>query len=95
MANETLDLADELVLQPKGDPVQIAKLQIEARRWLAGKNNPRYDTQRAGVAVQVNVGGLHLTALKAAPAAVVHEQQPMIDVEYSPVQEEGSLADLL
>lgn len=96
MASETIDLADELAISPKNDPVQVAKLQIEARRWLAGKNNARYDTQRAGVAVQVNVGALHLQALKATAAVALEAQpEPLADVEYAEVEEVGSLADLL
>lgn len=98
MASDTIDLADELVLLPKADPVQVAKLQIEARRWLAGKNNARYDTQRAGVAVQVNVGALHLQALKAVAAPVQQEALPVLDAEYAEVGMDGealTLDDLL
>lgn len=61
LAEEALSLADGV---PE-DAMAIRKVQtqVDVRKWLAGVNDPeRYGTQKA--AVQVNIGSLHLDALR-------------------------------
>jgi hypothetical protein len=106
MSSEVLDIADELVLVPKVDPIRVAQLQMEARKWLAGKRNAMFADSKANIGVQVNVNALHLQALKATAlpvlgnegaAALGVEASPIVDVDYAEVGESGglSLADLL
>ncbi len=63
LAAETLEIADTVGEQP--GEIAKAKLRTDVRRWLAGKWDPsRYGEQR-GVQVQVNVGDMHLTAVRS------------------------------
>lgn len=66
LMDETLAIADEV--EPERDQIQKAKLRIETRQALARADDPeRYAPERsAGVTVNVNVGELHLDALRAA-----------------------------
>ena len=91
MAADTLDIADELATagyDPKeANPVQVAKLRIESRQWLASK----YDRRRFGsdalakteVHVQLSVNDLHLQAVRELDAAdaarvIEHESAPAL-----------------
>lgn len=60
MAETTLELADTGSVAD----VPKTKLQIEARRWLAGKLNPAEFGEVKGPQVQVSIGELHLDALR-------------------------------
>jgi hypothetical protein len=70
LAEESKEIAD--AAQPETE--RVARLQIDTRRWLAGKwDRPGYGEQAAS-AVQVDVRVLHLDALRRrqaeTPAAV-------------------------
>lgn len=98
MSSEVLDLADELVLIPKVDPIRVAQLQMDARKWLAGKRNAQFADSKAAIGVQVNVGALHLQALKAVAAPVERVGADVVDAVFAPVVESGealTLDDLL
>lgn len=83
MASETVDIADELELQGilLADPVRVATARITTRQWLAGKRNREEFGDAKGVAVQVNVNGLHLQAVRQLSQAV---DVQVIDVEPEP-----------
>lgn len=68
LATETLAIADDVLGEVARD-----RLRVDARRWLAGRWDPARFADRAGVAVQVNLGDLHLTAVKASAEALTHE----------------------
>jgi hypothetical protein len=67
LADETLEIADD------ADPqtAQVAKLRIEARRWLAAKINPEAYGDKAGPTVNVSLGDMALDSLRKRPASVV------------------------
>jgi len=67
LAAETLTIADEA----EPDQVQKAKLRTDVRRWLAGKWDPAKYGENKGVQVQLNIGDMHLTALKSARADTI------------------------
>lgn len=99
MASETLDIADELSALPTADPVRVATARISSRQWLvARRNREEFGDAKPGVAVQVNVSGLHLTALREPPALAVATAEPLpapLDAEPSAEAEPLSLNDLL
>lgn len=69
LAEDSLTIADN-VRGIDAAEVQAARLKIDARRFLAGVwDRERYGEQR-GAAVTVNIGSLHLDALRQAQAAL-------------------------
>ena len=72
LAAETLTIADEA----EPDQVQKAKLRTDVRRWLAGKWDPTRYGENKGVNVQVNVGDLHLSALRSSNVIEVVDVTP-------------------
>lgn len=75
MASDTVDIADKLELNVMADPVRVAQARIGTRQWLASRRNREAFGEQAKVAVQVNVGNLHLTALQHS------RQTPAIGVD--------------
>jgi hypothetical protein len=70
LAEETLSIADEAQHAVSAHEVAAAKLRIETRRHLAGVwNRDQYGEQK-GPQVQVNIGALHLDALRQAASVV-------------------------
>lgn len=69
MMSETVDIADELQLAVLADPVRVAQVRIQTRQKLASVRDRDQFGDRPTTAVQVNINGLHLMALKAATAA--------------------------
>ena len=67
LADETLSIADEAEPQT----AQVAKLRIEARKWLAGKMNPAVYGEKAGATVNLNLGDMALESLRKRPTSVV------------------------
>jgi len=63
LAVETLGIAD----RESGD-VQRDRLRVDVRKWLAGKWAPEVYSERLGPNVQVNLGTLHLDALRSVNA---------------------------
>lgn len=59
-ADQAITIADTADAQN----VQVAKLRIETRRWLASRMDPEQYGERPTTAVQVNIGALHLDSLR-------------------------------
>lgn len=70
LAEETLSIADGAT----AEDVQVAKLRIDTRRWIAGIWSPAVYSPQQRAAVEINIGSLHLDALRQVNA------QPIIDV---------------
>jgi transposase-like protein len=59
LAEQTVDIADNATMADE----RVARLQIDSRKWLASKLSPgEYGEQKA--AVNINIGDMHLLALK-------------------------------
>ena len=67
LADETLQIADEAEPQT----AQVAKLRIEARKWLAGKMNPAVYGEKAGTTVNLSLGDMALDTLRRRSTSVV------------------------
>jgi hypothetical protein len=95
LVEETVQLADELEGHELVDPIQVVKLQSANRQWLAARINRAEFGDAPKVALQVNVGDMHLTALRAkalpAPEPAALPAPDVVDIEPLPV----GLADLL
>lgn len=66
LAEEALQIADGLAddIRTK-EQIAIAKERIDVRKWLASVNHPdRYQQNKAGPTVTININQLHLDALK-------------------------------
>lgn len=77
MAEEAMEIVDGPIPATPAEAQQM-KLRVELRQWLAAVDTARY--RRAnGASVQVNIGALHLDALRWQPPT---QQQ----IEASPVE---------
>lgn len=65
-ADAALQIADEVPADPNA--INKAKLRIETRKWLAGIDDPEGYGPK-GQKVEVNIGTLHLDALRKANRA--------------------------
>lgn len=61
-ADDILTIADEVEEEP--DAIAKANLRINARKWLAAVSDPERFSKQSQHKVVVNVGSLHLTAVK-------------------------------
>ena len=61
LADETIKIADSCI---DTADAQIAKVRIDARRWIAGKVDPERYGEKQGPSVQINLQSEHLQALK-------------------------------
>lgn len=67
LADEALQIADGLADAdaPTRETIAIAKERIDVRKWLATVNHPdRYQVNKLGPVVTININQLHLEALK-------------------------------
>ena len=67
LADEALQIADSLadLDAPTKEGIAIAKERIDVRKWLATVNHPdRYQQNKNGPTVTININQLHLDALK-------------------------------
>lgn len=66
LADEALDIADGMadVAGITREQVAVAKERIDVRKWLAAVNSPDKFRQNNSPTVTVNIGQLHLEALK-------------------------------
>lgn len=67
LAEEALQIADGLADADEvtREQIAVAKERIDVRKWLATVNHPdRYQTNKSGPAVVLNINQLHLDALK-------------------------------
>lgn len=81
--DEVKDIADNVA--ESRDAIAKAKLQIDSRLSLAAVFNPDRFGKRADTSIQVNIGQLHLDALRQR---AVTEALPVIDVPALPPGEE-------
>ena len=70
LAEEALDIADQ-VDETSNSGVNKARLQVDTRKWLAGKLDPESYGDTSKTQVNINMGDLHLQALKHLKAEVV------------------------
>ena len=77
LAAEVLEIADAAT----PETVNVARLQMDGRKWVAAKWNPAAYGEQKGPSVVINVGDLHLRALK----------QPSITIESTPVDQSVTL----
>lgn len=76
LADEALHIADALA-DADGvtrEQIAVAKERIDVRKWLATVNHPdRYQQNRAGPTITLNINALHLDALRKTRTGVVIE----------------------
>ena len=60
-ADEALQIADGT--PPDPNEINLSKMRIETRKWLAGIDNPE-EYGSKGTKVEINIGTLHLDALR-------------------------------
>ena len=60
-ADDALKIADDVPEEPNA--INKAKIRIDARKWLAGIDDPERYGQKAAQ-VNISIGGLHLDALR-------------------------------
>lgn len=60
LLDQTIPIADSAT----PDDVQVAKLRIDARRYVAGVFDPSTREQKGGVNISISAGHLHLDALR-------------------------------
>jgi transposase-like protein len=87
LAAETLTIADEVEQDPVA--IQKAKLRADTRKWLASKWNAAQYGDSKGVQVNVNLGQLHLEAVKRVKP-VNGNDMITIDTNAAPHTEAGS-----
>jgi hypothetical protein len=63
LAEETLMIADDENLTP--EEVNIARLRIDTRKWIASRQNPEEWGDRKGPEVNIDIGGMYLEAVEA------------------------------
>lgn len=69
IVDEALELADRLSLGATSEMVQATKLQVETRKWLAGKQDSEtYGDKQASAGIVLNVAELHLRAVRETRA---------------------------
>lgn len=73
LADEALQIADSLAddVEVTREQIAVAKERIDVRKWLATVNHPdRYQQNRNGPTVVLNINQLHLDALRKTRAGV-------------------------
>lgn len=73
LADEALGIADALADDPEvtREQIAVAKERIDVRKWLATVNHPdRYQQNKSGPTVVLNINQLHLDALRKTRAGV-------------------------
>ena len=80
LARETLTIADDV--EERNDAVAKARLRIDTRKWISGAwDRETYGQAAPATNVQVNLGQLHLEALRAAG-------RPLIEGSATPSEED-------
>ena len=79
LAEESLTIAD--TVEERNEAVAKARLRIDTRKWISGAwDRETYGTQAPSTNVQVNLGQLHLDALRQQdPAPIEGEARPAED----------------
>lgn len=73
LADDTLNIMDDLTEKEglTSADVQLAKERVNTRKWLAAMNNPERFAEKKQPDVVVNIGELHLGALKKLRAEMI------------------------
>ena len=80
LAGETLEIADEADADHPGE-WQKAKLRIQARTWVAERwGRQTYGAPSAQANVTINLGSMHLDALRSRTVGPAEEPAGIIDV---------------
>ena len=70
LAQESLTIAD--TAEERNEAIAKARLRIDTRKWISGAwDREQYGTQAPSTNVQVNLGQLHIEALRAASRAPI------------------------
>jgi hypothetical protein len=80
LADEALQIADSLAddVEVTREQIAVAKERIDVRKWLATVNHPdRYQQNRNGPTVVLNINQLHLDALRKTHAGVTIDATAM------------------
>ena len=79
LAQESLTIADSA--EERNEAIAKARLRIDTRKWISGAwDRETYGTQAPSTNVQVNLGQLHLDALRQQdPAPIEGEARPAED----------------
>lgn len=78
IAEELVQIADDTQGTDSAVEVMSAKLRVDVRKWLASMNNPeRFADKRGQVNLQVNIGSLHLDAMRRRS---IETAPPMRDI---------------
>ena len=79
LAEESLTIAD--TAEERNEAIAKARLRIDTRKWISGAwDRETYGTQAPSTNVQVNLGQLHLDALRQQdPAPIEGEARPAED----------------
>lgn len=76
LADEALQIADAMAeaIEITREDIAVAKERIDVRKWLATVNHPdRYQQNKNGPTVVLNINALHLDALRKVGKGVVIE----------------------
>lgn len=80
----------ELRRVPASSEVQLASSRAKYLQWLASRKDPdRYGAQDAAVAVNVNLGSLHLDALAAVKSREALPAAPVEEADFELLPPEG------
>jgi transposase-like protein len=84
MVTEIIEIADAAT----PETVNVARLQMDGRKWVASKWNSAAYGDTKGPQVVVNIGDLHLRALRQSPTITIEAtpvEQDCIDIDpYNP-----------
>lgn len=75
-AYSTVDEALEIADSADREDIQVAKLRVETRRWLAGKANPEAFGDKAQE-ININLGDITLSALRKREIIDVEDVKPV------------------
>jgi len=70
-ASALVDQSLEIVDGAEPQTVQVAKLRADTRRWIAGKLHREQWGEQQGPSINIDLGGLHIDALRQASRAII------------------------
>lgn len=89
LADEGLEIVDEA--EETNEGIGKARMRADYRRWLAGVSNPERYQAKPTAAVTINIGSLHLEAVRLAGQERVRRRQSVAVL--GEVQEVNTLED--
>ena len=88
LTEEALAIVDSV--PESRDALQKAKLQVDSRQWLAGKlDREQFGEAKPVALTQINIGQLHLDALRAQPKRDQLPAPKIVDAEIVPPTEDA------